>query len=205
MSFGDDPEPADLLGLARAGGGPDLGQLLEHYRGYLMLLARVQVSRRLQDKVDAADLVQETFLEAHRTFGQFRGSAEAEFVSWLRHLLASHVAMTVRRYCGTQRRNVRLERQLAEELDASSRALEPMVAAKQSSPSHQAVRREQAVLLAEALARLPEDYRETIILRHLEALSFPEVARRMNRSVASVKNLWTRTLALLRRSLGEMP
>ena len=41
MSFGDDPEPADLLGLARAGGGPDLGQLLEHYRGYLMLLARV--------------------------------------------------------------------------------------------------------------------------------------------------------------------
>ena len=78
-----------LLMQARAGKSSALGQLLECYRGYLTLLARVQVSRRLQGKVDATDLVQETFLEAYRTFAQFRGTAEGELACWLRHILAS--------------------------------------------------------------------------------------------------------------------
>jgi RNA polymerase sigma-70 factor (ECF subfamily) len=64
------------------------------------------------------------------------------------------------------------------------------------------VRREQAVLLADALGRLPADYREVIILRQLEGLSFPEVARHMNRSQDSVKKLWVRGLARLRGALG---
>jgi RNA polymerase sigma-70 factor (ECF subfamily) len=67
------------------------------------------------------------------------------------------------------------------------------------------VRREQAVLLADALEALPVDYREVIILRQLEELPFPEVARRMGRSVDSVKNLWVRSLARLRREVGEAP
>jgi RNA polymerase sigma-70 factor (ECF subfamily) len=56
-------------------------------------------------------------------------------------------------------------------------------------------------LLAEALGRLPEDYREVIVLRHLESLTFREVAQRMNRSENSVQKLWVRALALLRRLL----
>jgi RNA polymerase sigma-70 factor (ECF subfamily) len=58
------------------------------------------------------------------------------------------------------------------------------------------------VLLADALGRLAEDYREVIILHHLEELTFPEVAGRLGRSVDSVKNLWARALARLRRLLG---
>ena len=124
-------------------------------------------------------------------------------MSWLRHLLASHVALLVRRYYGTRCRDVRLEQTLADELDQSSRLLEQAVVAPHSSPSHQAARREEAVLLAQALEKLPEDYREVIVLRHLEGMSFPEVARRLKRTVPSVKNLWVRALALLRRSLGD--
>ena len=108
--------------LARAGDGHALGRLLELYRGYLALLARLQIGRRLQGKVDAADLVQEAFLDAHRSFAQFQGGTEGELVSWLRHILAGHLAMLVRRYLGTRRRDVRLERELAFELDESSRA-----------------------------------------------------------------------------------
>jgi RNA polymerase sigma-70 factor (ECF subfamily) len=177
---------------------------MELCRGYLTLLARVQVSRRLQGKIDPADLVQEAFLEAHQTFPRFRGTTEAEFTSWLHHILGSHVAMMVRRYLGTRRRDVRLERELVDELNQSSRFLSQGLAAKHSSPSQRAVRREQSLLLTEALRKLPENYREVIILRHLEGLTFPDVARRMDRSVASVKNLWTRALALLRRSLGDV-
>jgi RNA polymerase sigma-70 factor (ECF subfamily) len=205
MSIHDRPDPEQLLQDARTVGGSTLGRLLELYRNYLTLLARLEIGRRLQAKVDASDLVQETFLEAHRHFGRFRGTTEAELVSWLRHILAGVVANLLRRYYGTQRRNVRLERELADDLARSSQALAGGLAAPQSSPSERAARREQAVLLADALERLPAAYQEVIILSHLEGLSFPEVARRMDRSVDSVKNLWARALARLRRSLRDEP
>jgi RNA polymerase sigma-70 factor (ECF subfamily) len=205
MHPGPDPNPEELLGLARAEPGAALGQLLERYRGYLELLARVQIGRRLRGKADAADLVQETFLEAYRHFGQFYGTTGGEFASWLRHILAARLSKLVRRYLGTQGRDVRLERELTAELDRSSQALDCGLLTSSSSPSRQAARREQGVLLAEALGRLPEDYREVLILRHLVGLSFPQVARRLGRSLDSVKNLWTRGLAQLRDALGGEP
>jgi RNA polymerase sigma-70 factor (ECF subfamily) len=202
MSVSADQGPERLLHQARQGDGEALGRLLERYRNYLVLLARLQIGRRLQGKVDAADLVQETFLKAHRDFARFRGQTEAELASWLRQILAGNLAHLVRRYCGTQRRDVRLERQLADELEDSSQAMGQGLMASQSSPSQEAARREQAVLLADALRQLPDDYREVIILSHLEGLSFPEVAARMGRTLDSVKNLWARALARLRRALG---
>lgn len=192
-----------LLRLAQAGDGEALGQLLELYGNYLTLLARMQIGRRLQGKVDAADLVQETFLAAHRDFARFRGQTEAEFVGWLRQILAANLIDLVRRYCGAQRRDVRLERQLVDELEQSSQAMGLVLVAKQSSPSQQAARRELAVLLADALKNLPADYAEVIILHHLDGRSFPEVACLMSRSLDSVKKLWVRGLARMRDMLED--
>jgi RNA polymerase sigma-70 factor, ECF subfamily len=200
-----DADPDELLRLARGGHGPALGQLLERYRNYLTLLCRLQLGRRLQGKVEAADLVQETFLKAHRDFAGFRGAAEAEFTAWLRQLLATSLAGVLRHYLGTQRRDVRLEQQLAAELEESSRLLDGGLVAPVSSPSQQAARREQGVLLADALGRLPADYREVLILRHMEGLTFPEVAQQMGRSVDAVKKLWARALAQLRLVFGGNP
>jgi RNA polymerase sigma-70 factor (ECF subfamily) len=201
----DDAEPAELLARARGGDSPALGRLLERYRAYLTVLAGVQIGRRLQGKVDAADLVQDAFLEAHRNFPLFRGTVEAEFVAWLRQILAGRLANLLRRFLGTKGRDVRLEQDLALELDASSQALGGALAASQSSPSQQAVRREVSLRLADALADLPENYREVIVLRHLEGLPFAEVARRMGRTVDSVEKLWIRALGRLRGVLGEVP
>src|SRR5881227_3052651 len=103
-SVGQDPE--ELLRLARAGDGPSLGHLLELYRNYLALLARLQIGRRLQGKVDPADLVQETFLEAHRDFAQFRGSTDVEFAAWLRRILVRNLANLLRSFYGTQGRDI---------------------------------------------------------------------------------------------------
>src|SRR5437660_12925892 len=99
-------EPARLLSEARSGDAAKLGRLLEMYRRYLKLLARVQIGQRLQGKVDASDLVQETFLEAHQNFGRFRGTTEPELVRWLRQILAANLADLFRRYLGTQGRDV---------------------------------------------------------------------------------------------------
>lgn len=203
MNDGIESQPEHWLAQAKAGDSPALGRLLERYRAYLRLLARVQIGRRFQGKVDESDLVQEACLGAYRDFPQFRGTTEGEFLAWLRQILASLLANVVRHYQGTQRRDIRLERQLTSELDQSSQALEHALAAPHSSPSQQASRREQSVLLAEALGRLPDDWRELLILRHLEGLTFPEVAARMGRTIDTVKKLWPRALAGLRQLLDE--
>jgi RNA polymerase sigma-70 factor (ECF subfamily) len=194
--------PEQWLLEARAGDGATLGRLLELYRRYLALLARLQIGQRLQGKADASDLVQQTFLEAHRNFARFQGTSEGELVQWLRQILAANLADLARRYLGTQARDVRLEREIEDAVDRSSVLLDRGLVAPQSSPSQQAVRREQAVLLADALEQLPDDYRDVLVFRHLEGLTFPEVARRMDRSLDSVEKLWMRGLARLRQLMG---
>ena len=195
-------DPVHLLQEARGGDGATLGRLLEQYRRYLALIANVQIGQRLRGKVDASDLVQETFLEAHRNFGRFRGTSEGELVRWLRQILAANLADTLRRYLGTQGRDVRLEREIEDAFDRSSVLLDRGLVALGPSPSQLASHREQAVLLADALAELPDDYREALVLRHLEGLTFAEVARRMGRTLDSVEKLWLRALARLRQELG---
>jgi RNA polymerase sigma-70 factor (ECF subfamily) len=195
-------EPEQLLLEAKAGDTGSLGPLLELYRRYLTLLARVQIGQRLQGKVDPADVVQETFLEAHRNFPRFQGTCEAQLVSWLRQILAGKLTDLLRRYLGTQGRDVRLEREIEDALDRSSILLGNVLVAQQSSPSEQVARREQAVLLADALDRLPPDYREVLVLRHFEEQTFPQVAERMGRTVDSVEKLWMRGLVALRQLLG---
>jgi RNA polymerase sigma-70 factor (ECF subfamily) len=201
----DASSPERLLLQARAGEPRALGKLLECYRSYLSLLARLQIGRRLQGKVDAADLVQDTFLAAHQGWQRFRGTTEGELLSWLRRILAARTADLMRHYLGSQRRDIRLERELAAELDQSSHDLDGGLLDKQDSPSKQVAQREQGVILADALALLPEDYREVLILRHLEGLTFPEVAQRLGRTLDAVKKVWTRALVRLRRTLKGVP
>ena len=77
------------------------------------------------------------------------------------------------------------------------------LAANRKSPSQSEVRRERAVILADALAHLPVDYREVIVLRNLRGQTFPEVAVEMNRSIDSVKGIWQRTVKQLKELLGD--
>lgn len=192
-----------LLQEAKEGSVETLGQLLEFYRRYLALLARVQIGQRLQGKIDASDLVQETFLEAHRHFARFRGDTEAQLTQWLRQILAAKLATLCRHYLGTKGRDPRLEQEIEDAFTRSSMLLGGGLVAEQSSPSQQVARREQAVLLAGALEQLPDAYREVLVLRHLEELTFPEVAQRMGKSLASVHKLWMRALARLKMQFGD--
>jgi RNA polymerase sigma-70 factor (ECF subfamily) len=196
-----DEFPEELIELAQSGDEKAFGRLLARYSTYLTLLARVELGRRLQGKLDPADLVQETYLEIHRHFSAFRGSTEPEFVGWLRRILAGVLANTVRRYFGTKARDPRLEQELRLGIDQSSCMLAGQLVSPGSSPSESASRREQAVLFADALGKLPDDYREAIVLRHLEGLSFASVAERMGRSVDSVEKLWLRAVAKLRQTV----
>src|SRR6187402_2003105 len=94
-----------------------LGRLLELFRNYLRLLARIEIGKRMQGKVDASDVVQEAFLDVHRYFANFRGESEGQFTAWLREILAGTLANQVRRYFGTQARDPRLEVGLMADMD----------------------------------------------------------------------------------------
>lgn len=196
-------EPDKLLARLHRGDVEVLGSLLEQYRNYLKLLARLQIDQRLQAKVDSSDVVQEVFFKAHRYVGNFRGTTEGEFLAWLRQILATTLTNMVRRYLGQKCRDVRLERQLAGDLEKSSQAMGQVLVDPGPSPSHLAAQRERAVLLADSLELLPEHYREVLVLRHLEGKTFVEIASAMGKSVGSVEKLWIRGLARMRLLIKE--
>ncbi len=192
-----------LVATVQGGDASLLGQVLERYRDYLKLLTRLNLGEQIQGKVADSDVVQETFIQTQKNFAGFRGSTEAELLAWLRAIMAAQVAQQVR-YYHRDRRDVRLERRLAEDLERSAAGIAVPLFDSETSPSMRAVRHERQVLLADALARIKPEHREVIILRSLKELSFAEVAQRMGRSVKATKSLWVRALASLRRLLREL-
>ncbi|MGQ0635766.1 MAG: hypothetical protein ACT4QC_14240, partial [Planctomycetaceae bacterium] len=180
MSF----DASDLLALARAGALNERGLLLEKHRAYLELLARVELGRRFQTKFDPSDIVQETFLEAHRKFEYFHGASTTEFLAWLRAILGTRIATVFRHYVATQGRDTRREQPLSLEIGESFCVFDQAFCDSSSTPSQKLIRQERAVVLANALAQLPSAYRDVLILRHLVRISCPSLSlRRANRVV----------------------
>lgn len=190
-----------LLQRARLGDADCLGRLLETYSNYLRLLARMQIGQLLQVRVSPSDLVQESILVAQNAFDGFRGNTEPELLAWLRSVLA-HRLVDASRFHSAGRRDYRQEQRLVNALENSSCDMKAFLAVEADSPSKIASKREQEVILADALARLPSDYGEVIVLRHLESKSFAVIAAQMDRTIPSVKSIWTRAMTRLRKELG---
>ena len=177
------------------------GADLERYRNYLRLLARVQLGTRPGRRIDPSDLVQQTLLEAYQKRGQFRGGNDAERAGWLRMILARNVADAMRAQ-GRLKRDVSRERSLEQELAESSARLGAWLAADGPSPSEFAQRHEQAIRLADALARLPADQREALVLHYWQGCSLAEVGAQLERTPGAVAGLLKRGLKHLREQLG---
>src|SRR5262245_28354301 len=111
------------------------------FRNYLRFLARLQLDPRLKGKVDPSDVVQQTLLEAHASRSQFRGGTEAEWLAWLRRMLAHNLADALRAFTQAKRDLVR-EQPLADALQASSARLERWLADDRPAPPEQAARHE---------------------------------------------------------------
>ncbi len=173
---------------------------LERYHNYLLLLARLQLDPRLRSKLDPADVVQQTLLKAHERTAQFRGGTEGERAAWLRAILANTLTDLARKY---GREHAGQERSLEASLAESSSRLEAMLADDGPSPSEHAIRHEQVLRLAEALAKLPDDQRAVLELRHLQGWSVPAIGQFLDRSTASVAGLLRRGLRQLRELLEE--
>jgi|SRR6516164_9100118 len=192
---------SDLLARARAGDDAAREKLFTVCRNYVSIAARVEMASWLRAKVDASDLVQQTLLEAHRGLGNFRGTTEGEWLGWLKRILSHNAADFVRRYHGVEKRCAAREVSMATG-DASD-APAPQLSDGGPTPSQLVMQKELQLQVADAVARLPEDYQEVVILRNLQQLAFDEVAERMGRSRPAVQMLWMRAIRKLQEILDD--
>lgn len=189
----------DHLAQARSGSREAVGSALEAYRPYLTKIARSKLSVELAAKGGASDIVQETFLEAFRDFGQFTGTTPDEFRSWLRCLLIHHAAKLRRCYHGTLKREVNREASIDDHDSPSSGG--PV--APHTSPSGRAVANERIQAIERVIQRLPADYREVVRLRYHEQKSLDEIAAQLGRPPNTVAVLWYRAIRRVRDELGN--
>jgi RNA polymerase sigma-70 factor, ECF subfamily len=175
---------------------------LEPYRGYLTLLASVQLSPRLRTKEDASDLVQTTMLEAHQDLPKYRGSTDAELVAWLKAILTRNLLNLARHY-GAQKCDLRREQPLQAQVEQSSVRLDRFLASEQTTPSQCAVRRERADQLHRALADLLDDERTAVVMKHFHDCSIAQIAEHLGRTKEAVGGLLRRGLKKLRTHLDE--
>jgi RNA polymerase sigma-70 factor (ECF subfamily) len=193
---------ADWLAQARTGSVDSLGRALEACRGYLLLIAQQELEPELQAKGGASDLVQETFLKAHRHFARFHGDTEAELLAWLRRLLLNNLIDFRRLYLQTAKRQAGKEISLqagSGQAGGSSCEGGNQLAAPEPTPSGIAMEDEQALALRKAMDRLPEDYRQVLLWRQQDELTFEEIGRRLDRSADAVRKLWARAVARLQK------
>jgi RNA polymerase sigma-70 factor (ECF subfamily) len=188
---------------ARAGSREALGQALEACRQYLLLIADRAIDPGLQAKGGASDLVQQTFLEAQQAFAQFQGSSPEELRAWLRCLLLNNVVNFARHHRGAAKRDAGRECRLG--VDSSGGDPGGGLADSTVTPSVEAMAREQEEAVRRALERLPEDYRQAILLRHQEQRSFEEIGRILQRSPNAARLLWLRAVERLQLELGVSP
>jgi RNA polymerase sigma-70 factor (ECF subfamily) len=196
-------DAAQWLAAARAGSREALGQVLETFRGFLLLVADRELDADLRAKGGASDLVQDTFLEAQRDFAGFHGNSADELRAWLRRLLLNNMANFTRQYRRRAKRDV--SREVSLEAGDSSHERGAGLAADILSPSGVVSAQEQAQALARAMERLPPDYRRVLALRHEEQLTFAQIGEQMQRTENAARMLWLRAIERLQKELGASP
>ncbi|MBC7816793.1 MAG: sigma-70 family RNA polymerase sigma factor [Planctomycetaceae bacterium] len=180
----------------------DQNYWLEQFRPYLALLARTHINSHNPAKLDSSGIVQQTLMDAFAKREQFRGSTEAELAGWLRQILKHNLADALRDQ-RRDKRDVRRERSLEDEIDASFSRTHEWLAAVQSSPSQRAAKQEDVLRLSEVISKLPEAQREAVVLHHLQGWSLADVAKQIGKSEAAVAGLLFRGLKTLHSLLSR--
>jgi RNA polymerase sigma-70 factor (ECF subfamily) len=150
--------------------------------------------------------VQETLFEAHCGFAQFRGQTEVEFAAWLRRILANNLARAFERHVLAEKRDVHREVSMEEigaSLERSAARFQDIFVDQGATPGSAADRQERMLAVSAAMAKLPEDYRQVVIWRHLEGLAFADIAERLGKSAGACRMVWLRAIEQLRLALSR--
>ncbi len=184
----------------RNGDDKELERLLDGCRRYISLVSMDILDRKLQSKIGASDLVQDTLLEAHDSFDRFEGNSEAELFAWLTTILKRRLSKSRDHFYGTAKRNVSRERSLeGYQADASPAPFEDDV-----TPSAVVIAQDEEQMIRKGMAQLTAEYRQVLILRNWERKSFAEIGEAMDRSPEAVRKLWGRAVEKLSGQLSAI-
>lgn len=157
--------PADLvasIAAARDGSNSKLGQLLDAYRDFLLVVATDALDTNLQPKVARSDLVQESLLQAVRDFPKFQGTSEPELRAWLKQILLNNVCDAHRRFQKASKRNISREIPLRGANSSAAGILRHL--AVEARPWSELAAREEHARVESSLAALDADQRLAIEL-----------------------------------------
>ncbi len=196
-----------LLQQARNGDGGSLGVLLRKYFRYLNSLSHGHLDDRIEIRVSASDIVQETLLEAHRDFSKFSGTSIEEFTGWLRRILFNNLATAIEKHVLADKRDVRKQRSLDQavgDADHSKARLARYLQQDVTSPSTPMQRDESLDQLSFAINQLPPEYQQVIRMRHFDDLSFSQIAEKLDRNSGAVRMMWVRAVEKLRLGMSRL-
>jgi RNA polymerase sigma-70 factor, ECF subfamily len=142
--------------------------------------------RMTQNTSESEDLTQDVFVRLFRTIGSFRG--ESAFTTWLHRLTVNLVLMHFRK---------RKRRQ-----DRSNEEAELSTYIVPGSQDPKRMRIVDRILLSEVIAKLPEGYRQAIILHDIQGLQHKEIAEAGGRSVGTSKSQLHKGRAMLRELIA---
>jgi RNA polymerase sigma-70 factor (ECF subfamily) len=203
----DSSETHTQLKQAASGDKEAVGALFAQHRERLKLMISLRMDRRLRGRIDASDVLQETYIEAARRVGEFGRDPTTTVYLWLRFLTAQKLVDLTRRHLGSKMRDAAQEISLYRGAlpQASSVSLAAQLLGKYTSASRAAIRAENQLRVQEALNSMDPIDREVLALRHFELLSNGEVAQVLGLSKAAASNRYVRALRRLKEILRAIP
>lgn len=203
----DDGTEAGLVRRAAGGDAAAWDALVEATRDRLRRMIHLRLSRRVQGRVDEADVLQDAYLEVYRQLPVYAADPRAPFFLWVRHLTGLKLAEVHRRHLGTKLRDagheVTLHRGGMPGADSASLAAQLMGAF--TSPSEAAVKAELRLQVQDALNQMDPLDREVLALKHFEQLTTAEVAEVLGLSKSGAGHRYVKAVKNLRALLEQIP
>jgi RNA polymerase sigma-70 factor (ECF subfamily) len=178
-----------VVALAREGDTEAFGELVHRYEGRIFRLAQ----HVTQNREDAEDVLQETFMKAYEHLDQFKG--DSKFYTWIVRIAVNQALMKLRR------RKTDKSVSLDETIDTGEDMVVREIAAWGEDPEQQLSREELGGILDTAIQSLEPLYRSVFVLRDIEEISTEETAEMLGLSVPAVKSRLLRARLQLREKL----
>ncbi|MBT5021111.1 sigma-70 family RNA polymerase sigma factor [Planctomicrobium sp.] len=184
-----------------------LGILFHHHRQRLWRIVNFRLDQRLLGRVDADDVLQESYLAAEKRLEHFLHDSPESFFIWLRLIVNQTMIDVHRRHLGTQSRDASRERQVSGGWtpESTSFSLSHHLLGHMTSPTQAALRAELSTQLNVALETMGDLDREVLALRHFEELTNSETAKALDLSEQAASLRYVRALGRLRKILEAIP
>ncbi len=193
-------EKADLLLEQACNADPSvLADLFQLYRDRLKRLILLRMHPRLATRLDASDVLQETYIELSRRLPEYAKERKLPFFLWLRLLAGERLLHLQRMHLGAEMRTVYRELNLASAMpDASVWNLASQLAGEFTSADRNLIQAELRQKLVDALEQMEPNDREIVALRHFEELSTQEIAEVLQLTRSGVLKRYMRAIRRLR-------